>query len=79
MPAPACTLCYHLTPKTVPWSNFADDTTAANSRAIAASIPPAGYRINVIRDIHGRADLLIETIARIDEMFGAIRAAERHF
>jgi hypothetical protein len=36
------------------------------------------YRINVIRDLHGRADLLIETIARIDEIY-AIRAAGRHF
>jgi hypothetical protein len=56
-----------LTPGTVRSSNFANDTTAAGA-----------YRINAIRDLHGRADLLIETIARIDEIY-AIRAAGRHF
>ena len=37
-----------------------------NSRSIAASTP-ADTRIYAVGDIHGRADLLIETIARIDE------------
>ena len=37
-----------------------------NSRSIAASMP-ADTRIYAVGDIHGRADLLIETIARIDE------------
>lgn len=39
---------------------------AANSQFIAASTP-ADTRIYAIGDIHGRADLLTETIARIDE------------
>src|SRR5258705_13097249 len=38
----------------------------ANPQAIAASTP-ANTRIYAIGDIHGRADLLIETIARIDD------------
>jgi serine/threonine protein phosphatase 1 len=37
-----------------------------NSRTIAASMP-ADTRIYAVGDIHGRADLLTETIARIDE------------
>jgi serine/threonine protein phosphatase 1 len=40
--------------------------SAANSRAVAASTP-ADTRIYAVGDIHGRADLLIETIARIDD------------
>src|ERR1700722_5433994 len=39
---------------------------AANSLAIAASTPP-DVRIYAIGDIHGRADLLAETLARIDD------------
>jgi Calcineurin-like phosphoesterase len=39
---------------------------AANSKTIAASAP-ADVRVYAIGDIHGRADLLIETMARIDE------------
>jgi serine/threonine protein phosphatase 1 len=39
---------------------------ADDSQSIAASTP-ADTRIYAIGDIHGRADLLIETIARIDE------------
>ena len=39
---------------------------AANAPSIAASTP-AGMRIYAVGDIHGRADLLLETIARIDE------------
>jgi serine/threonine protein phosphatase 1 len=38
----------------------------ANPQPIAASTP-ANTRIYAIGDIHGRADLLIETIARIDD------------
>jgi serine/threonine protein phosphatase 1 len=41
-------------------------SSAANSQIIAASAPP-DVRIYAIGDIHGRADLLIETMARIDE------------
>ena len=40
--------------------------SAANPQSIAASTP-ADTRIYAIGDIHGRADLLIETIARIDD------------
>jgi serine/threonine protein phosphatase 1 len=40
--------------------------SAANPQSIAASTP-AGMRIYAVGDIHGRADLLLETIARIDE------------
>jgi serine/threonine protein phosphatase 1 len=40
--------------------------SAANSQLIAASTP-ADTRIYAVGDIHGRADLLIEIIARIDE------------
>jgi serine/threonine protein phosphatase 1 len=40
--------------------------SAANSQYIAASTP-ADMRIYAIGDIHGRADLLAETIARIDD------------
>ena len=40
--------------------------SAANPQSIAASTP-ANTRIYAIGDIHGRADLLIETIARIDD------------
>ena len=39
---------------------------AAHSQSIAASTP-ADMRIYAVGDIHGRADLLIETIARIDD------------
>jgi serine/threonine protein phosphatase 1 len=39
---------------------------AANSKTIAASAP-ADVRVYAIGDIHGRADLLIETMVRIDE------------
>jgi serine/threonine protein phosphatase 1 len=39
---------------------------AANSQTLAASTP-ADVRIYAVGDIHGRADLLIETISRIDE------------
>jgi serine/threonine protein phosphatase 1 len=39
---------------------------AANSKMIAASTP-ADVRIYAVGDIHGRADLLMETMARIDE------------
>jgi serine/threonine protein phosphatase 1 len=39
---------------------------AAKSRSIAASTP-ANTRIYAVGDIHGRADLLIETIARIED------------
>jgi serine/threonine protein phosphatase 1 len=38
----------------------------ANSRPLAASTP-ANTRIYAVGDIHGRADLLTETIVRIDE------------
>jgi len=38
----------------------------ANSHSLAASTP-ADTRIYAVGDIHGRADLLIETIIRIDE------------
>src|ERR1700676_210566 len=41
-------------------------SSAANSQIIAASAPP-DVRIYAIGDIHGRADLLIETMARIDD------------
>jgi serine/threonine protein phosphatase 1 len=41
-------------------------SSAANSKLIAASAP-ANTRIYAVGDIHGRADLLIETMARIDE------------
>jgi serine/threonine protein phosphatase 1 len=40
--------------------------SATNSRSIAASTP-ANTRIYAVGDIHGRADLLIETIARIED------------
>lgn len=40
--------------------------SAANSQSVAASTP-ANTRIYAVGDIHGRADLLIEIIARIDE------------
>jgi serine/threonine protein phosphatase 1 len=40
--------------------------SAANSRAVAASTP-ADTRFYAVGDVHGRADLLIETIARIDD------------
>jgi serine/threonine protein phosphatase 1 len=40
--------------------------SAANLQSIAASTP-ANMRIYAVGDIHGRADLLIETIARIDD------------
>jgi serine/threonine protein phosphatase 1 len=40
--------------------------STANPQSIAASTP-AGMRIYAVGDIHGRADLLLETIARIDE------------
>jgi serine/threonine protein phosphatase 1 len=40
--------------------------SAAHSQSIAASTP-ADTRIYAVGDIHGRADLLIETIARIDD------------
>ncbi len=39
---------------------------SVNSRSIGASTP-ADTRIYAVGDIHGRADLLLETIARIDE------------
>src|ERR1700686_5482716 len=39
---------------------------AANSQSIAASTPP-DVRIYAVGDIHCRADLLIETLARIDD------------
>lgn len=60
--------CLHLTSKL-----FRDRTSqtmrpplAANSRFRAASTP-ADMRIYAVGDIHGRADLLIETFARIDD------------
>jgi serine/threonine protein phosphatase 1 len=40
--------------------------SATNTRSIAASTP-ASTRIYAVGDIHGRADLLIETIARIED------------
>jgi serine/threonine protein phosphatase 1 len=40
--------------------------SAANPRSIAASTP-ANTRIYAVGDIHGRADLLMETIARIED------------
>lgn len=40
--------------------------SAANPRSIAASTP-ANTQIYAVGDIHGRADLLIETIARIED------------
>jgi serine/threonine protein phosphatase 1 len=40
--------------------------SAANSQTIAASTP-ADTRIYAVGDIHGRADLLVETLARIDD------------
>jgi serine/threonine protein phosphatase 1 len=40
--------------------------SAANSQSIAASLP-ADLRVYAVGDIHGRADLLIETIERIDD------------
>jgi serine/threonine protein phosphatase 1 len=39
---------------------------AANSQSLAATTP-ANMRIYVIGDIHGRADLLVDVIARIDD------------
>jgi len=41
-------------------------TPAPNSQSIAASTP-ANTRIYAVGDIHGRADLLLETMARIDD------------
>jgi serine/threonine protein phosphatase 1 len=41
-------------------------TTLRDSRAASAVAPP-GTRIYAVGDIHGRSDLLAETIARIDE------------
>src|SRR5438034_9455785 len=41
-------------------------TSAAPSRSVSASAP-ADTRIYAIGDIHGRADLLSEIIARIDD------------
>jgi serine/threonine protein phosphatase 1 len=40
--------------------------SATNSQSIAASTP-ANTRIYAVGDIHGRADLLIDTIARIED------------
>src|ERR1700694_3810669 len=40
--------------------------SAANSQAIAASTP-ADTRIYAVGDIHGRPDLLVEILARIDD------------
>ena len=40
--------------------------SAASSRSVNASAPP-GTRIYAVGDIHGRADLLSEIIARIDD------------
>jgi serine/threonine protein phosphatase 1 len=40
--------------------------SAANSQSVAASTPE-DTRIYAVGDIHGRADLLIETITRIDD------------
>src|SRR6266508_2931853 len=40
--------------------------SAAPSRSVSASAP-AGTRIYAVGDIHGRADLLSEVIARIDD------------
>src|ERR1700722_18102688 len=39
---------------------------AANSQSLAATTP-ANMRIYVVGDIHGRADLLVDVIARIDD------------
>jgi serine/threonine protein phosphatase 1 len=43
--------------------------STTSSRSIAASTP-ANTRIYAVGDIHGRADLLIETIARIEDDVG---------
>src|SRR4051794_37936951 len=40
--------------------------SAPNGPSLAATLPP-GVRIYAVGDVHGRADLLRETIARIDE------------
>ena len=42
------------------------DRSSAPSRSVTASAP-AGTRIYAVGDIHGRADLLSEIIARIDD------------
>lgn len=41
-------------------------SSAAHRHSVAASLP-AGTRVYAVGDIHGRADLLAETIARIEE------------
>lgn len=41
-------------------------TTHHDSRAINAAVPP-NTRVYAVGDVHGRSDLLAETIARIDE------------
>ena len=43
-----------------------NQTSAASSRSVSASAP-ANTRIYAVGDIHGRADLLSEIIARIDD------------